>query len=59
MELWYRHQQNISGEKNIDNAGELIKIFNQEDVGLYNDKLGNNIKPSRIIDLNSGTIIRD
>jgi L-threonylcarbamoyladenylate synthase len=50
---------NISGKKNIDNAGELIKIFNQEDVGLYNDKLGNNIKPSRIIDLNSGTIIRD
>ena len=50
---------NISGEKNIDNPGELIKIFNQEDVGLYNDKLGNNIKPSRIIDLNSGTIIRD
>ena len=50
---------NISGEKNIDNTGELIKIFNQKDVGLYNDKLGNNIKPSRIIDLNSGTIIRD
>ena len=50
---------NISGKKNIDNTGELIKIFNQEDVGLYNDKLGNNIKPSRIIDLNSGTIIRD
>ena len=57
MNLWIKVI--TVSEKNIDNPGELIKIFNQEDVGLYNDKLGNNIKPSRIIDLNSGTIIRD
>ncbi len=50
---------NISGEKNIDNVDKLMQTFNQEDVGLYNDKLGSNIKPSRIIDLNTRTIIRD
>ena len=50
---------NISGEKNIDLVEDLIKTFHHEDVGFYNGKLGNNIKPTRIIDLNSREIIRD
>jgi L-threonylcarbamoyladenylate synthase len=50
---------NISGEKNIELVEDLIKTFHHEDVGFYNAKLGNNIKPTRIIDLNSREIIRD
>ena len=57
--LFVSTSANISGEKNIDLVEDLIKTFHHEDVGFYNAKLGNNIKPTRIIDLNTREIIRD
>ena len=57
--LFVSTSANISGEKNIDLVEDLIKTFHHEDVGFYNAKLGNNIKPTRIIDLNSREIIRN
>ena len=50
---------NLSGEPNIENIDDILSTFAHKDVGYYDDKLGNNKKPSRIIDLESRTIIRD
>jgi len=50
---------NISGENNFNNIDDIIKTFNQKDVAHYNDKLGNNIKPTSIIDLTTKAIIRE
>jgi len=50
---------NLSGEPNIENIDDILSTFAHKDVAHYDDKLGNNKKPSRIIDLESRTIIRD
>ena len=50
---------NLSGEPNIENIDDILSTFAHKDVAHYDDKLGNNKKPSRIIDLESRTVIRD
>jgi hypothetical protein len=34
-------------------------VFNEPDIAYFDDKLGNNNKPSRIIDLHTRAVIRD
>ena len=50
---------NISGQDNLNNINEIMSVFNESDVAYFDDKLGNNNKPSRIIDLHTRTVIRD
>ena len=50
---------NISGQDNLNNINEIMSVFNESDVAYFDDKLGNNNKPSRIIDLQTRTVIRD
>ena len=50
---------NISGEKNINNPAEIINFFEQEDLAYYDESLGKNLTPSKIIDLETRDIIRE
>ena len=50
---------NISGEKNINNPDEIINFFEQEDMAYYDESLGKNLTPSKIIDLETRDIIRE
>ena len=50
---------NISGQDNLNNIDEIMSVFNESDVAYFDDKLGNNNKPSRIIDLHTRAVIRD
>ena len=50
---------NISGQDNLNNIDEIMSVFNESNVAYFDDKLGNNNKPSRIIDLHTRTVIRD
>ena len=50
---------NISGQENLNNINEIMSVFNEPDVSYFDDKLGNNNKPSRIIDLHTRAVIRD
>ena len=49
---------NISGQDNLNNIDEIMNVFNESDVAYFDDKLGDNNKPSRIIDLHSRAVIR-
>jgi len=50
---------NISGQDNLNNIDEIMNVFNESDVAYFDDKLGDNNKPSRIIDLNTRAVIRE
>ena len=50
---------NISGLDHLNNIDEIMSVFNESDVAYFDDKLGNNNKPSRIIDLHTRAVIRD
>jgi L-threonylcarbamoyladenylate synthase len=50
---------NISGQDNLNTIDEIMTVFNQPDIAYFDDKLGNNNKPSRIIDLHTRAVIRD
>ena len=50
---------NISGQDNLNNIDEIMNVFNESDVAYFDDKLGGNNKPSRIIDLHTRAVIRD
>ena len=50
---------NISGQDNLNNIDEIMSVFNEPDVAYFDDKLGNNNKPTRIIDLHTRAVIRD
>ena len=50
---------NISGQDNLNNIDEIMNVFNESDVAYFDDKLGDNNKPSRIIDLHTRVVIRD
>ena len=50
---------NISGQDNLNNIDEIMNVFNESDVAYFDDKLGDNNKPSRIIDLHTRAVIRD
>ncbi|MDB4661247.1 L-threonylcarbamoyladenylate synthase [Gammaproteobacteria bacterium] len=50
---------NISGQNNLNYIDEILSVFNEPDVAYFDDKLGNNNKPSKIIDLHTRVVIRD
>jgi len=50
---------NISGEKNINNPIDIINFFECEELAYYDESLGKNTSPSKIIDLETKTIIRE
>ena len=50
---------NISGEKNINNPIDIINFFECEELAYYDESLGKNTSPSKIIDLETKAIIRE
>ena len=50
---------NISGEKNINNPIDIINFFECEELAYYDESLGKNTSPSKIIDLETKDIIRE
>ena len=50
---------NISEQYNLNTIDEIMNVFNKSDVAYFDDKLGDNNKPSRIIDLHTRAVIRD
>ena len=49
---------NISGKEQTNNIESIQKIFDFDDVALYKERLGNEKKPSKIIDYVTGKVIR-
>ena len=49
---------NISGEENMHDPDEIINFFEYDELAYYDELLGNNKRPSKIIDLESRSIIR-
>ena len=50
---------NISGKDNLDDPNEIINFFEYDEIAYYDEILGKNITPSKIIDLESRTVIRE
>ena len=50
---------NISGKNNLNDPNEIINFFEYEEMAYYDEILGENITPSKIIDLESRTVIRE
>ena len=50
---------NISGKNNLDDPNEIINFFEYNEMAYYDEILGENITPSKIIDLESRTVIRE
>ena len=50
---------NISGKAHMDDINFNKKLFNFDDVALYNKPLGGEEKPSKIIDFLSREVIRE
>ena len=50
---------NISGKNNLDDPNEIINFFECDEMAYYDEILGENITPSKIIDLESRTVIRE
>ena len=50
---------NISGKKNINNPIDIINFFEYEEMAYYDESLGKNLTPSKIIDLETRDIIRE
>ena len=50
---------NISGKNNLDDPNEIINFFEYDEMAYYDEILGENITPSKIIDLESRTVIRE
>jgi len=50
---------NISGQKNLLNPKQIMDTFDDTDLAYYDALLGNNKKPSTIIDLESKKVIRE
>ena len=49
---------NISGEKEIRNKNDIVNFFNYEDVAIFDEKLGNLKRPTKIYDLKLKKYIR-
>ena len=49
---------NISGQKNLQKPEEIINFFEHDGMAYYDESLGANRNPSRIIDLETKAIIR-
>ncbi len=50
---------NISGEENINDPNQIMNYFEYDEMAYYDEVLGNNRRPSTIIDLESRAIIRE
>jgi len=50
---------NISGEPYINNLDKILDTFGDIDLAYYDAPLGSNIKPSKIIDLDTKKVIRE
>ena len=50
---------NLSGKKILDNPLEILDFFESDELAYYDGELGPNKRPSKIIDLDSKSIIRD
>lgn len=49
---------NISGQKNINDPQDILDIFEYDELAYYDESLGENETPSKIIDLETKRIIR-
>ena len=49
---------NFSGKPNINCPNKILKTFANDNMAYYDESLGNQSKPSQIIDLETGVIIR-
>ena len=49
---------NISGQKNLQKPEEIINFFEHDGMAYYDELLGTNKSPSRIIDLETKAVIR-
>ena len=50
---------NLSGQSNINCPNKILETFTNDDLAYYDESLGNQLKPSQIIDLETGIIIRE
>ena len=49
---------NISGQKNLQKPEEIINFFEHDGMAYYDELLGTNKSPSKIIDLETKAVIR-
>ena len=49
---------NISGKKNLKNPEEIINYFEYAEMAYYDELIGTNANPSKIIDLETKAVIR-
>ena len=49
---------NISGKENLKNPEEIINYFEYAKMAYYDESLGTNVSPSKIIDLETKNVIR-
>ena len=50
---------NLSGQSNINCPSKILETFANDDIAYYDESLGDQSKPSQIIDLETGAIIRE
>ena len=50
---------NLSGQSNINCPNKILETFADDDIAYYDESLGYQSKPSQIIDLETGIIIRE
>ena len=50
---------NLSGQSNINSPKKILETFTNDDIAYYDETLGNQLKPSQIIDLETGIILRE
>ena len=50
---------NFSGQSNINCPNKILETFANDDIAYYDESLGEQSKPSQIIDLETGIIIRE
>ena len=50
---------NFSGQSNINCPNKILETFANDDIAYYDELLGDQSKPSKIIDLETGIIIRE
>ena len=50
---------NFSGQSNINCSNKILETFANDDIAYYDESLGDQSKPSQIIDLETGIIIRE
>ena len=56
--LFVSTSANLSGEPPIDSPQKILDFFANDNLAYYDEKLGSEMKPSTIIDLESKKILR-